>query len=126
MNSNGLLAKTSILSTVLVYPQFIYKVAANAVMTIADLYISGLPNYSASMNVYVSKQNIIPFTTDLVLANEQINNYGGTIVVPNLKMVGGESVFVQATNAGFCSANSTGNMYFTIQLRGRTQIQGNF
>ncbi len=126
MNSNGLLAKTAILSNILVDPQFIYKVAANAVMTIADLYISVLPNYSAFINVYVSKQNLIPFSTDLVLANSQINNYQGTIIVPNLKMVPGESVFVQATNSMFCTANTTGSVYFTFQLRGRTQIQGNF
>jgi len=126
MNSNGLLAKTAILSNILVDPQFIYKVAANAVMTIADLYISVLPNYSAFINVYVSKQNIMPSSTDLVLANSQINNYHGTIVVPKLKMVSGESVFVQATNGMFCTENSAANVYFTFQLRGRTQIQGNF
>lgn len=126
MNSNGLLAKTAILSDILVDPQFIYKVAANAVMTIATLYISVLPKYSSFINVYISKQNIIPFSTDLVLANSQINNYQGTIIIPNLKMVQGESVFVQATDSAFCSPDTTGSVYFTFQLRGRTQIQGGF
>lgn len=123
MNSNGLLSKSSILSTSLTNPQFLYKTPSNGVMTLARVYISTLPTIAGLVNIFISKMNILPQARDLVLSSEQIYTRQGTIITDEYQIGPNESIFVQVTNCEYCNVSSNAPAYFSLQVRGQTQIQ---
>ncbi len=113
INTNGLLFKGTFNTQSISTPQFVYKTAANVYITLADIYISAPPGFSCEINLYLTKQVLAPNPYDLILANTNINNYNGTIVLNNVEMTFSESIFISCIPV-------TGNI--NVQVRGRSQV----
>lgn len=111
MNSNGLLAKMAFNNQSLITPTFVYKTANNGFISVVDIYIGADPSLVTDVTVYITNQVAVPNNDDAIIVNKTLN---GTLILNNIELSYGESIFVAATTTG-----TTGTI--SIQVRGLTQ-----
>lgn len=112
MNSNGLLAKTSLNTQSILTPTFVYVTPSNGYITLLDIYVAADPSLITNITLYLTKQVIMPNNDDALIVNKTLN---GSIILNNIEATYNESIFIAATN-------TTGTGTVTVQVRGRTQI----